>query len=212
MSLAGRLEDLALADIFQILSIGKKTGTFVIRGARGTALIVFRNGIIVRAETDDLEGTVGDMLLRAGLVKESVLRMAEEVKKNLPLRSLADILFELGAVSRDTLDQVSRKRIEHVIYRLLLWEGGDFQFELDDLDISKKTGLADLGWELTKGLSPEYLLMEGARVQDESVHSAQARAEAFDLIAEDPGLARHPLLRDAVRKKWQGRLGLISVG
>ncbi len=40
----------------------------------------------------------------------------------------------------------------------------------------------------------------------------QARAEAFDLIAEDPGLARHPLLRDAVRKKWQGKLGLISVG
>jgi ATP-dependent DNA helicase RecG len=40
----------------------------------------------------------------------------------------------------------------------------------------------------------------------------QARAEAFELIAEDPGLVRYPLLREAVRKKWQGRLGLISVG
>ncbi len=40
----------------------------------------------------------------------------------------------------------------------------------------------------------------------------KARTEAFELIAEDPRLNRYPLLRDAVRKKWQGKLGLISVG
>ena len=191
MSLAGRLEDLALSDIFQILSIGKKTGTFVVKGARGTALIVFRNGSIVRAESDDLEETVGETLVKAGMIKESVLRMADEVKKNLPLQSsLASVLFELGAVSRDTLDQVTRKRIEHVIYRLLLWEGGDFRFELDDLDIGGKTNLGDLGWELSRGLSPEYLLMEGARVQDESVHSAHAPAEAFSFAETDQGAAQ----------------------
>jgi hypothetical protein len=187
MSLAGRLEDLALPDIFQILSIGKKTGTFVVRGSRGTALIVFRNGIIVRAETDDIEGTVSDTLVRAGMVKESVLQMAGEVKKSLPLQSLADVLFDLGAVSRDILDQATRKRIEHVIYRLLHWEDGDFRFELDDLDISGKTDLTDLGWELSKGLSPEYLLMEGARVQDESVNSAYVPAESFSFGETDQG-------------------------
>jgi ATP-dependent DNA helicase RecG len=39
-----------------------------------------------------------------------------------------------------------------------------------------------------------------------------ARTEAFELIAEDPGLSRYPLLRESVRKKWNGKLGLISVG
>jgi hypothetical protein len=187
MSLAGRLEDLALPDIFQILSIGKKTGTFVVKGTKGTALIVFRNGIIVRAETDDIEGSLGDTMVRAGMIKESVLQMAGEVKKSLPLQSLAEILFDFGAVSRDTLDQVTRKRIEHVIYRLLLWEDGDFRFELDDLDIGGKTDLADFGWELSKGLSPEYLLMEGARVQDESVHAAYVPTEAFAFAETDQG-------------------------
>jgi ATP-dependent DNA helicase RecG len=40
----------------------------------------------------------------------------------------------------------------------------------------------------------------------------QARSEAFDLLRKDPQLAGHPLLRELVRRKWQGRLGLISVG
>ena len=181
MSLAGRLEDLALADIFQILSIGKKTGTLVVRGTKGTALIVFKDGLIVRAETDDIEGTIADALFKAGMVRDTVLSMALNVKKKLPMQTLSSILIELGAVSRDTLDRVVRTRIEHVIYRLLLWEDGDFQFEPDDLDIDGKTDLSDLGWELAKGLSPEYLLMEGARVQDESAQASFVSTEAFSV-------------------------------
>jgi ATP-dependent DNA helicase RecG len=39
-----------------------------------------------------------------------------------------------------------------------------------------------------------------------------ARTEAFDLIQQDPMLAQYPRLRDLLKRKWQGRLGLISVG
>jgi hypothetical protein len=185
MSLAGKLEDLALSDIFQILSVGRKTGTLTVIGSKGTALIVFKNGMIVRAETDDLEKNLAEDLLSVGLIKDTVLHLAEEVKKELPSKSIAEVLFGLGAVNKGILEKVTKKRIENVIYRLLLWEDGDFQFELDDLDISGKTWLADLGWELGKGLSPEYLLMEGARVQDESARSSFLPTEAFSL--DEPG-------------------------
>jgi ATP-dependent DNA helicase RecG len=40
----------------------------------------------------------------------------------------------------------------------------------------------------------------------------QARTEAFDLLLRDPQLSRYSQLRDLLRRKWQGRLGLISVG
>ncbi len=40
----------------------------------------------------------------------------------------------------------------------------------------------------------------------------KARAEAFDLLQQDPELDRNPKLRELLRIKWQGRLGLISVG
>ena len=181
MSLAGKIEDLGLADIFQILSVGRKTGTLTIRGTAGTALIVFKNGMIVRAETDDLEKSLADNMLEAGLIKDTVLYMAEEVKKELPSKSMAEILFDLGAVNKSILEHVTRKRIENVIYRILLWKDGDFQFELDDLDIEEKTHLTDLGWELGKGMSPEYLLMEGARVHDESTQSSFVPTEQFSL-------------------------------
>jgi len=185
MSLAGRLEDLALADIFQILSIGRKTGTLTIRGSKGTALIVFKNGMIVRGETDDLEKSLADTMVDAGLIKDTVFHLAAEVKKKLPSTSMAEILLDLESVNKNILEQVTRKRIEAVIYRLLYWEDGDFQFEPDDLDIDGKTCLTDLGWELGKGLSPEYLLMEGARVHDESTQSSFASTEEFSL--EEPG-------------------------
>ena len=168
MSLAGRLEDLAISDIFQILSVGRKTGIFIVSGSRGTAMIVFKNGMVVRGETDDLEGNLGQNLFESGLIKETILNMALEVKKKLPKKSVAEILFDFGSVTQEAIEKAAKKRIEKVIYRLLMWEDGDFQFELDDLDLQGKTGLSDPGWELSKGVSPEYLLMEGARVQDES--------------------------------------------
>ncbi len=179
MSLAGRLEDLAISDIFQILSVGRKTGTFIVAGTKGTALIVFKNGMVVRAETDDLDGNLGNNLLEAGQIKDTILNMALEVKKKLPSKSVAEILFDFGSVSAEALERAAKKRIEKVICRLLMWEDGDFQFELDDLDLEGKTNLHDLGWELSRGLSPEYLLMEGARVQDESAQASFIPAEEF---------------------------------
>ncbi len=189
MSLAGRLEDLSLSDIFQILSIGRKTGTFLVSGRDRTAIIVFKDGLIVRAETDDLEGNIGHDIVNAGLVKDTVFHMAVEVKKRLPTKSLADILYDFGSVSKGVLEKITKKRIEKVIYRLLLWQDGDFRFELDNLAIEDMTNLSDLGWETSKGLSPEYLLMEGARVYDESSQSSIVSNEEFFIeeSAEETG-------------------------
>ncbi len=39
-----------------------------------------------------------------------------------------------------------------------------------------------------------------------------ARTEAFDLLARDSQLLRYPELRELLKRKWQGKLGLINVG
>jgi hypothetical protein len=187
MSLVGRLEDLALSDIFQILSIGKKTGTLVLKGSRGNALIVFRNGLVVRAETDDIERTLGEDLLEAGIIKDTIFNLASELKNRLPSKSIADIVYELGSVSKETLEKVARKRIERVTYQLLLWQDGDFQFEPDDTNPKDKVKTPDIGWELSKGMSPEYLLMEGARVHDESTQSISVSTAQQDQSIEEEG-------------------------
>jgi hypothetical protein len=185
MSLVGRIEDLALSDIFQILSIGKKTGTLILKGSSGNALITFRNGLVVRAETDDIKTTLGEDLLQAGVIKDTIFNLAAEVKKKLPTKSHPEILYELGSVSRETLDKITKKRIERVICQLLFWHDGDFQFELDETDPAGKIDISDFGWEISKGMSPEYLLMEGARVHDESTQMTTFAPEELTGVAEE---------------------------
>jgi hypothetical protein len=188
MSLVGRLEDIALSDIFQILSIGGKTGTLVLKSSRGNALIVFKKGLVVRAETDDIDRTIGEDLLNVGLIKETIFHLASEIKKKLPAKSIPEILFEFGSVDKETLEKVTRKRIEKVIYQLLVWQDGDFQFEPDDIDPKGKVDIPDVGWELSKGMSPEYLLVEGARVHDESSQTKLVSTKeltGFDTVEEE---------------------------
>ncbi len=187
MSLIGRLEDLALSDIFQILSIGRKTGTLIMEGERGKAFVVFKNGLIVRADTDMIEGNLGHDLLKNNLIKENILNLALEVKKTLPDKPIAEILLELGSVTKEMLDRVTRKRIERVIYQLLLMNQGTFRFELDSLDLQDIVEIADKGWEVSKGLSPEYLLMEGARVYDEERHGEVVEEPPSEEIEEEWG-------------------------
>ena len=39
-----------------------------------------------------------------------------------------------------------------------------------------------------------------------------ARTEAFELVMKDPSLSGYPYLRETLRRKWMGKLGLIIVG
>jgi hypothetical protein len=169
MSLSGKLEDLGLADIFQILSIGKKTGSLSIKSDKINASVFFRNGLVVRAVTDALESTIGDDLLKAELISEETLKLAREVKKKLTGKCLEEILIDFGSIRLDTIEKISRRRIENVICLLLPVDEGDFSFEPDVINIDQ-TLYDENGRELSRGLSPEYLLMEGARVYDETVH------------------------------------------
>ncbi|MGW8272907.1 MAG: DUF4388 domain-containing protein [Thermodesulfovibrionales bacterium] len=168
MSLVGRLEDLALSDIFQILSVGKKTGTLAVRSARGKSVVTFRDGLVVCAEADVLGTSILDDLLAAQAITDSTYSMAETVKARIPEKSLAEICLELNAVKREHLDRVARKRIEKVVFNLLVWEEGEFQFELENDAVPQGMQLLDRGWSIPRGVSPEYLLMEGARVHDEA--------------------------------------------
>ena len=54
--LKGRLEDLALLDILQIIAFSRKTGYLFIEGALGRGALVFRDGLIVCASSWSTEG------------------------------------------------------------------------------------------------------------------------------------------------------------
>jgi hypothetical protein len=77
------------------------------------------------------------------------------------------ILVEMGLVPSETLQTVVRKQIEEIVYDLLAWEEGFFNFELGEIAPKDKIEIDTQEFLLKSGISAEYLLMEGTRILDE---------------------------------------------
>jgi len=167
MSLVGRLEDLALPDIFQIISLSKKTGTLIVRSRKGTGMVVFLNGQVIQAASDSIRDSLGNILVSQGMLDESALSKALALQKKEQDKPLGMILMEQGAVPGQTLESVIRKQIEEIIYDLLAWEEGFFNFELGEVAPKDKIEIDTQEFLLKSGISAEYLLMEGTRILDE---------------------------------------------
>jgi hypothetical protein len=167
MSLVGRLEDLALPDIFQIISLSKKTGTLVVRSRKGTGMVVFKNGQVIQAASDSIRDSLGNILVSQGMLDEAALSRAVALQKRQPDMPLGMILVEMRAVAAQTLETVVRKQIEEIIYDLLAWEEGFFNFELGEIAPKDRIEVDTQEFLLKSGISAEYLLMEGTRLLDE---------------------------------------------
>ncbi len=167
MSLVGRLEDLALPDIFQIISLSKKTGTLVVRSRKGMGMVVFKNGQVIQAASDGIRDSLGNILVSQGMLTEPALAQALARQKRESDTPLGMILVEMGLVPPETLQTVVRKQIEEIIYDLLAWEEGFFNFELGEIAPKDKIEIDTQEFLLKSGISAEYLLMEGTRLLDE---------------------------------------------
>jgi len=178
MSLVGRLEDLALPDIFQIISLSKKTGTLIVRSRKGTGMVVFKDGHVIQAASDSIRDSLGNILVSQGLVDEPALSEALAIQKKEPERPLGMILVQMGAVPGETLESVVRKQIEEIIYDLLAWEEGFFNFELGEVAPKDKIEIDTQEFLLKSGINAEYLLMEGTRMLDERRKDAPRPAQA----------------------------------
>jgi hypothetical protein len=176
MSLVGRLEDLALPDIFQIISLSKKTGTLIVRSRKGTGMVVFKGGQVIQAASDGIRDSLGNILVSQGMLNEAALSQALAQQKKSPDKPLGMILVEMGAVPAQTLETVIRKQIEEIIYDLLSWEEGFFNFELGETAPKDKIEIDTQEFLLKSGLNAEYLLMEGTRLLDEKRKDAPKQA------------------------------------
>jgi hypothetical protein len=192
MSLVGRLEDLALPDIFQIISLSKKTGTLIVRSRKGTGMVVFKNGQVIQAASDSIRDSLGNILVSQGMLDEAALSRALALQKREADTPLGMILMEMGAVSAQTLESVVRKQIEEIIYDLLAWEEGFFNFELGDIASKDKIEIDTQEFLLKSGISAEYLLMEGTRILDEKRKDEQRQGGRKPAPAAMPPAAPQP--------------------
>jgi hypothetical protein len=194
MSLVGRLEDLALPDIFQIISLSKKTGTLIVRSRKGTGMVVFKNGQVIQAASDSIRDSLGNILVSQGMLDEAALARALALQKREADTPLGMILMEMGAVSAQTLESVVRKQIEEIIYDLLAWEEGFFNFELGEIAPKDKIEIDTQEFLLKSGISAEYLLMEGTRILDEKRQGEKRYGTPRQAAAAPPPLPKPVVL------------------
>ena len=183
MSLVGRLEDLALPDIFQIISLSKKTGRLTLTRREGTGIILFQNGQVIYAASDSARETLGNILVCNRFITEATLMVALEAQHKAsgdPL--LGTILVEKGYLTRDVLDVCIRQQIERVIFEFLSWRKGFFKFELLEVEALDDLHVEARDFLLAPGLNPDYLVLESARRLDEAGQYPSTRIEAVQVL------------------------------
>jgi hypothetical protein len=158
MSLTGNISTMSLAEIFQWLHSGRKTGTLRVEGRDNiTKDVFFSDGAIHAASSNDPRELIGQFLLNSNKISENQLIEALE-RQNRDHVMLGKILVQQKIINKDELMRILLVISEEIIYDLFLWKEGSFQF-MDG--VMPKREIPMLNLDIT------HLVLEGARREDE---------------------------------------------
>lgn len=165
MSLVGNLADLGLGDIFQIVSLSRRSGTLQLETGSESGEIVFLAGKVVAASRAHPAHTVGDVLMQAGIISPAIYQemLAEQTRG-----VVGQALLVRFQIDNDAAERAFEQMLTRIVYDMFEWDEGRFSFVLEG-EPDLWTGFSLQGGRvvLTRGLNPQYLAIEGARVRDE---------------------------------------------
>jgi hypothetical protein len=129
VSLLGRLEDLSLTDIIQIVYLSRRTGVLEIINDAGRHTVLFRQGLVVNGSSPEQPDLV-TFLQAAGLLNDAQAKLVRQMEEQGISAGLA--ILEMNILSRDDLGNAVRQRILSVVTPLLVSKEGEFNFILSD--------------------------------------------------------------------------------
>ena len=183
MSFQGRVEDVAIADVMQLIRLGGHSGTLSIHAGEQEGLIGFERGRLVSAWSPR-SLRLGEMLLAAGAIDDPTLQRALEAQETeRPRRAIGQILVRQGATTPEVIRQVIGQEIERVVKEVLAWPMGTFDFALDDLtplvEVSRFSGAPKVD------LDTQQVLMEVLQaMEEESARVASAPSTPTEVAPE----------------------------
>jgi hypothetical protein len=189
MSLVGRLEDLSLGEILQIVSLSKRSGLLRLESPEGKANIFIQAGnVIYAARSDEKEGVLS-LLVHHGLVKLDQLEaIRAELESSVSAEELCSLLDEKLGISPEAFQQVLKRRVEELVYSLFYWEEGTFSFQLIEEEKDHPFLMRMRPFFLVDGIGAQFLVMEGARRKDELGRAVSTEPPAPDEHAPEPDM------------------------
>ena len=129
MSLLGRLEDLSLTDILQIVFLSRRTGILEIIDGGGRHTVLFRHGLVVNASAPD-HMDLCTYLTARGMIPAAQAGMIREMEnQGIPCGTAA---VELNLITTLDLQKAVESRIRDVVQPLLDSREGEFNFILSE--------------------------------------------------------------------------------
>lgn len=178
MSLVGSLEDLGLGDILQIVSLSRKSGVLNLTWEDRKGKIIFRDGQVVSAVSNELPVSAQSLLVEgvSPVVSMEQIAQAVALKRGIGKdKSLKEILIERLGVNPEKIEERIRGHVEKVVFHFFSWSEGNFNFELKEGSFeNEELGPEADGLLLQYGLNPQFLAMEGTRLQDEARRAQSA--------------------------------------
>lgn len=157
MNLQGDFEGLTLASILQLLCNDQKTGVLTVTSDTEESRVFFDQGTIVYASASLKEARLGSLMRADGVISadqlQKCLAQAKEEKMHL-----GKILVDKGYISLETLKKYNTKQVEAILYNLLFWKKGRFEYKDAKLNLK--------GMIITQ-LNPMKLILEASRRIDE---------------------------------------------
>lgn len=157
MSLAGNLRTMALPDILQWISMGRKTGSLHLERRSVEKRIIFKSGEIFSSWSNDPRESLGQFLMRDHLVSEEQLFKAL-LRQETQGRLVGAILVGDGILTEEDLRRSLQLKAEETIYELFLWPDGAFEFKEGEVPANIPVHLS---------LDVTTVLLEGTRRVDE---------------------------------------------
>jgi hypothetical protein len=157
MNLQGDFEGLTLASILQLLCNDQKTGVLTVTSGDEESRVFFEQGTIVYASSSLKESRLGFLIRNDGVISAQQLQRCLSLAREERVH-LGKIMVEKGYISLDVLKKYNTKQVEAILYNLLFWKKGKFEYKDSRLDLK--------GMIVTQ-LNPMRLILEASRRIDE---------------------------------------------
>jgi hypothetical protein len=191
MSFQGRIEDVAIADVMQLIRLGGHSGSLSIHAGEEEALIGFERGRLVSGWSSR-SLRLGELLLAAEVLDETTLQRALEAQEvERPRRAIGQILVRQGATTPEVIRQVIGREIERVVKEVLAWPTGTFDFALDDLtpvvEVSRFSGAPKVDLDTQQVLLEVLQAMEeeSARAACQPPTPTEVAPEGSEAVVEE---------------------------
>lgn len=133
MTLEGSLADFTIAEVIQLLSIGKKTGLLLFKSAEFEGQIAFKNGQVYFASSSSESGTLAERLIRERKISSKHYRQALGLKKitrdTEKSKTIVDILIEEKYISEKELETAVKSLVIDAIFDVSLHRECQFYFD-----------------------------------------------------------------------------------